>query len=361
MTTTTEARYCSRALDLLNDISGTILEQRDQEDVIETVIENVSETFGARAGSVAVPDENEEYLDYIAGFNREPELIQRLNSSNRLGVNEGVAGHAFTNETIYGVEDVFESNVFEESFHDHARREGFRAILSAPMMAFGNCLGVVSLYYGETRDFDRTLRQTMDSVSNQVAMALLHSNLLEKLEESNEELRRLSETDELTGLLNHRAIRNRLGELFNRARSEGELLSVILADIDHFKKVNDNYGHAVGDRVLKRLGELFFEETRSDDLIGRDGGEEFLIGLPGTGRQEAEDVAKKLRKSVEESSMTHGTQTISITISLGVSTFSGKAGDIDELVHRADEALYEAKNSGRNSAVHATDLMLGSS
>lgn len=165
-----------------------------------------------------------------------------------------------------------------------------------------------------------------------------------KLHALNKELARLSVTDKLTGLFN----RNKLDQAFEaeiqRAFHFGQTFSVVLLDIDHFKQINDEYGHQSGDLVLVELARLLQANTRETDIVGRWGGEEFLIICPQTERQGALALAENLRKSLQEQNFMPQAPT---TASFGISSY--QLGDHSkDLIDRADEALYEAKRNGRN-------------
>lgn len=164
-----------------------------------------------------------------------------------------------------------------------------------------------------------------------------------------EQMRHFAEHDGLSGLWNHRVIVERLRGEVDRSRRDGTSLSIILADVDFFKKINDTYGHPVGDRVLKEVSALFQGMVRSYDWVGRYGGEEFLLVLPGTNLEQAELRAEQLRRAIEAMSIMEGADRISVTISLGVA--AGYPTHYDTMVQAADTALYQAKNSGRNRVV----------
>ena len=160
-------------------------------------------------------------------------------------------------------------------------------------------------------------------------------------------------TDELTGLNNRRHFFQRLEEELPRAKRYGHDISCIMLDIDHFKQVNDTYGHLTGDKVLMTLALLFATGFRETDVVARYGGEEIIILLPETDVEQARGVAEKIRAMVEEQDMTDDEgRTIRITASLGVAGLSperlGSVSDPDALVKCADEALYRAKEGGRN-------------
>ncbi|HJV24045.1 MAG TPA: diguanylate cyclase [Aromatoleum sp.] len=164
-----------------------------------------------------------------------------------------------------------------------------------------------------------------------------------------QELKRLAETDALTNVANRRHF-TVLAELeFSRAQRYGGPLSVLMVDIDHFKKVNDTHGHRTGDLVLQNFAELSQKELRAVDIIGRVGGEEFAVILPETSCEQAEDVAERLRHAVSVAETSSDTGTIvPITISVGIACLSTDTPDLETLLSRADRALYAAKTSGRN-------------
>ncbi|MFA6313936.1 MAG: diguanylate cyclase, partial [Sterolibacterium sp.] len=163
------------------------------------------------------------------------------------------------------------------------------------------------------------------------------------------ELERLAQTDALTGLANRRHFMESAEQELSRTLRYGGQLSVLMADIDHFKNINDTHGHQAGDLVLQRLGELCREMLRDVDVVGRIGGEEFAVALPQTGAEKALEVAERLRKTVAKSEvpLAHGIP-LRITLSLGVTTLVDSNTNVDTLLAQADKALYEAKNLGRD-------------
>jgi len=163
-----------------------------------------------------------------------------------------------------------------------------------------------------------------------------------------EELERLANIDSLTGLLNRGAILRKLSEQMKHAKRYRDELSLSLLDIDHFKKVNDQYGHLTGDDVLEQVAILMWQNIRDADIIGRYGGEEFIIILPRTGLSSAPNVAERVRKMIEVSKMKDSEGNMfGITVSQGISIY--KLGeDEHSLISRADNALYKAKGNGRN-------------
>ena len=163
--------------------------------------------------------------------------------------------------------------------------------------------------------------------------------------EKNQELLKLSITDKLTGIYNRAKLDRTLQEEFNRSKRYKTEFSVILIDIDFFKKVNDSYGHNLGDEILVELCNLITKNLRKTDLFARWGGEEFVCLLPDTDAHGALTLAENIRKKVEEKHFYHVGH---ITISLGVYQMSPRDIFVGDIIEKADKALYKSKNSGRN-------------
>jgi two-component system cell cycle response regulator len=177
------------------------------------------------------------------------------------------------------------------------------------------------------------------------------AELNRKLLDTQRELRRQALTDSLTHIMNRRAILMRLSEEMARAPRQGLPLSIGTMDIDHFKLVNDNYGHAGGDFILQNVVERALKALRPYDALGRTGGEEFLVVMPGVGPRDAEIVLERIRKIVSATPIELQGQEMVITVSIGGAVWMRES--IDEFLNRADEALYRAKGEGRDQVVLA--------
>lgn len=168
------------------------------------------------------------------------------------------------------------------------------------------------------------------------------------------ELHRLARTDTLTGTLNRLALDEEADRLFRQAGSHGTPLTVLMIDVDHFKRINDDFGHATGDRVLAALAASIAVTARPPVVLGRMGGEEFLALLPETGMAEAMALAERLRVAVAALQPMPGDGIPGVTISTGVATRKREDTDANDLIRRADRALYDAKRAGRNRVVSAS-------
>lgn len=159
----------------------------------------------------------------------------------------------------------------------------------------------------------------------------------------------ISRIDELTELLNRRAFYERLEDEHERFKRTNQPYSLVMMDIDHFKEVNDTYGHSAGDRILRGFSERLRSHTRKVDILGRFGGEEFILLLPETDHEGAQNLAEKLRETIAEAPFSLDGQTVNITASFGVTT-QGSSDPLsyEELIKATDEAMYDAKADGRN-------------
>lgn len=173
----------------------------------------------------------------------------------------------------------------------------------------------------------------------------------EALIESREALAHQATHDPLTGMLNRRAILDHLHKELARAERHGDALAIGMCDIDHFKHINDTYGHQAGDDALRGLSKILSESLRNYDSVGRIGGEEFLVITPLKVGVDCISLFDRLRLRVAESKITTKSGALSITVSIGVA-FAAAGSTVDEILEAADRAMYRAKNDGRNRVVH---------
>jgi diguanylate cyclase (GGDEF)-like protein len=173
----------------------------------------------------------------------------------------------------------------------------------------------------------------------------------ESLSNANRKLDYLSKTDPLTSLHNRGSLDKVLNNAFDAFKQRGGSHSLVMADIDHFKQVNDQYGHPVGDQVLQAVAKVLSSGARKTDFVGRYGGEEFVIVLPNTDAAGALFFCETVRKKIAEIKVKTADTIVSVTISFGISEASRSDKDVHDWLSRSDEALYEAKESGRNRSV----------
>ncbi|MGA7907984.1 MAG: sensor domain-containing diguanylate cyclase [Candidatus Sulfotelmatobacter sp.] len=208
-----------------------------------------------------------------------------------------------------------------------------------PLVSFGQILGVLALDSAKPNAFCEGDLQSLESVADICATAIQNAHYVERVKQ-------LAYLDGLTGIFNRRFFELRIMEEIERARRYGTGMAVIMADIDQFKRLNDEFGHLLGDEVLRQVSSLFHQQLRKIDVVCRYGGEEFGILLTQTHAAHALNVAEKLRRTVESWQFPGVASTV--TISAGAAAFPDHGVTRDELVSAADKGLYAAKQAGRN-------------
>jgi two-component system cell cycle response regulator len=225
-----------------------------------------------------------------------------------------------------------------------------RSVLALPFRMRGEQTGVLYLRSTDSeRSLTREDAEFADSVIRAAVAALEKAHDFASVQSERERLAQLASTDALTGCLNRRALTEVLEREIDRAQRYSLVLTILMVDIDHFKRVNDTMGHLVGDTVLRQLGDLLRREVRSVDSVARYGGEEFVITLPETGAQGAMVFAERMRQRIQEQPFGEGGTALSTTVSIGVASFPDpRIKDPDSFLALADAALYRAKADGRN-------------
>jgi diguanylate cyclase (GGDEF)-like protein/PAS domain S-box-containing protein len=197
--------------------------------------------------------------------------------------------------------------------------------------------------------------QAIHGSDGTVSKVVVVSRDITELKDLEAELREMAATDSLTGLANRRHFLARLEQELSRThRVEGHCASVLMLDTDHFKQVNDTFGHATGDNVLRHLAVLIQNELRKIDTVGRVGGEEFAMILPGADLSAAKVFAERLRKKVAGTPMSREDKMVPLTVSIGVATMTNSDKSAEDVLVRADRALFRAKEGGRNKVTVET-------
>lgn len=233
-------------------------------------------------------------------------------------------------------------------FDEHTRLRGLASLRVVPLRAGERVLGTLVVGSRRKPISADQLRQ-LEVVALQAGASLDRAHLFERTEQ-------LATTDGLTGLTNHRTFQERLDARLAESQRYGRNLSVLLCDVDHFKSVNDTYGHPVGDQVLRAVAAILAREARTTDIVARYGGEEFVIAMPETDGAGAQVIAERIRERVQAAVTETTLGKLRVTISLGVATFPADAARKAELLEAADACLYAAKRGGRNRTVAAPAL-----
>ena len=267
---------------------------------------------------------------------------------SKLRFTEGLVGYAASEQRPMIVADLQR----EQREANLPKPKAVRGALVVPIVSESTTIGcvlftsaIVRAYtFDQQRLVDRLIRLASVGIQN----ARLHSKTLE-----------LADTDSMTGLLTNRAYQERLENEFRKAQQSRLSLALLIIDVDYFKHVNDTYCHPQGDELLRQLGEVIRQHARKDDVCCRYGGDEFTIVMPQTIKAEAAMVASRIRQAVEDRLFQLDAATAKITISVGVAGYPQDTATKPALVKAADDALYAAKQSGRNNVKLASRLLFG--
>lgn len=332
-------------LELPSDVSEQVeaLQQRLEQPVAEGEWSDLLKTI---AGLIVrmrarVQDEKRELEEFLAKLTaRLEELdahLQNVESERRDALNSGRSLDRAVQEQVRGI---------HSSVHEAADLDQLKLSIERRLQAIGSHM----------EDFRR--HEDERSAAAEERIQQLNERLRSMERETAElrarvrEERRLALIDALTGIYNRMAYDERIEQEYARWRRFGEPLSLVMADIDNFKDINDTYGHVAGDKVLRTIAKLLESKIRETDFLARYGGEEFVILMPGAGAADARAVAEKLRLEVESCGFHYRGTGVSITISCGIAEF-GDGDDPDRVFERADNAMYRAKESGRNCSESA--------
>lgn len=235
----------------------------------------------------------------------------------------------------------------DSRFKPNRNNDEIRSVLAAPIVVERQLVGVVRLNGFEPDLFTVGHLRILESLSVLASLALENLQLLNRLHEG-------AVRDNLTHLYTHRFFQERLAdEILREGRYQTEF-SLLLLDVDHFKRYNDTYGHAAGDQVLVRVSQILAASARPVDLVARYGGEEFVVMLPQTSLDQARSIAESIRQKIEAESFSFGSEVAArerVTVSIGISGFPSEATIASQLIRVADTRLYQAKQSGRNRVI----------
>jgi len=310
------ARNAVKRLSTLYDVTTALGSIMKMDDLLREVVAIVRKKLGYRTVGILLLDETGEYLKVRAGVGYSFDL----RSVNVRVDSEGVTGLAVKEEKPILVKDVR----MEPRYIGERKPKSEIAIPLITKAGVTGVLDVESEGAGSLTDEDMRL---LTSLAMFIAIAIENARLYERTQI-------MAITDELTGAFNYRHLKTQLNKEIDKAKKKRQKLSLLMFDLDNFKEINDSKGHTEGDRVLRDLAEKLKAGLRKDDIFTRYGGDEFMVVLPGTDKQEAITIAHRLKRTVEENRL---------KTSIGVSTYPD---DSEHLIEAVDKALYKAKEKG---------------
>ncbi len=302
----------------------------------ETALREIIRITGANAGIFAIKNESRTF-DVVTTYNINRDLSGKSFFLDTAPIHDGILESQFSSANQVSTSQIKLLYPALHNLYEPDKALKYTAIIS--LRGKTEEVGMVVLFMDNT--LNKRISIILDTLINQVSISLYNSILFNKLG-------KLATTDGLTGLHNHRHFQEYIDVEVKEALRYRKPLTLFMIDIDHFKILNDTYGHPKGDRVLKKLSDVIMQSMRDVDYAARYGGEEFSIVLPSTDVKGAYKIAERLRKKVEAVSIDNGSSAIKFTISIGISGIPEDAGNKQDLISHADEALYLSKENGRN-------------
>ena len=306
--------------------------------VLETIMKQVDRLIKPKAWSLLLVDEASRELSFEIAVS--PVAAQLKGITLKQG--EGIAGWVAQHGVPLLIPDVRDDHRFATHFDEQLSYKT-RSIIAVPMKIHEQVIGVIELInsYDELV-FDDTDQSILTAIADFAAIALVNARNFDRINE-------LVVTDDLTGLFNSRHFGQLIESEFLRAQRYQTELSLVFLDMDRLKRINDVHGHLVGSRMLSELGRLLGKNIRECDRAARYGGDEFVIILPQTGKQQALSLAGKLLELMRSTTfLSDDNQDIRLTASFGVATYPQDGNNRTELLRAADVAMYAAKDAGRN-------------
>lgn len=330
-----DARRRADTSETLRKAGMAVAERSDLRDTVSHILEQLKRMVSYDSASVQLLEGNELYIIGGSGWKDSKEITDIRfpipgDNPNTVAIERGSPYYLPDAGKVY--------EQFNHPLHDH-----IRSWLGVPLIVQDKIIGLMAIDSKQPNGFSEQEIMVASEFANQVAIALENARILQESQTQ-------AITDALTGIYNRRGL-FQMGEFeFQRARRIQRPFSIMMFDIDHFKKINDTYGHAAGDQILQQLAQRCTKTSRATDLTGRYGGEEFIILLTETNLEAAKLIGERLRQSIMCTPFSTDSGELVVTVSIGV-TESNPADTLNTLIERADAALYKAKNAGRNRVV----------
>ncbi len=334
-------RHKSQQLEAINAIARQTTAVLDIDELLRKSCEVILQSFETDHVAVLLLEDGQLVLRAQMG-----KLTPRLALGIALPTGMGMCGRAISTGKPVMENDISQVPGYFTGFAET------KSEMCLPLVSLGETIGVLALENAQVNAFSAADVQPLESVADICAAAIQNARYFEKV-------RQMAYLDGLTGIFNRRYFEVRIAEEIERAHRYENELSIIMIDVDHFKKLNDEFGHLLGDEALRQVSAIFAHNLRKVDIACRYGGEEFVILAPQTSGEAAYGVAEKLRRVVEAWAFPGVPRPV--TIASGVASFPANGRTRDELVKAADDALYRAKQNGRNRVEMAETKAVASS
>jgi diguanylate cyclase (GGDEF)-like protein len=334
-----ECLYETDALLACVEIGKTLTSILDLKQILELIMVKVSRLIEAQNWSLLLKNETTEELtfDIVVGINRD--FIKGV----RLEPGEGISGHVVRTGIPMFLSDVKDDPRFSGKVDELT---GFKteSIICLPLKIHGKVLGVIEIVNVKNIAlFETRYLPILTILTDYAAIAIENSRLFAKIQ-------RMNVTDEYTGLYNARYLHQILGELIDKSGSRDSEFAVVFVDIDNFKTVVDSHGHLLGTKMLKELGQTITDCLFKKDILVKYGGDEYVIILPDSNKQEAKKITEKILSAIRETTYLQSeSRPVKVTASFGISMYPSDAGTIKDLLILADKTMYWVKNTTKDA------------
>ena len=328
----------SQELTIFHDVAKALTSSLDLDSILQTIMDKMAEYFRPDTWSLLMVDEARDELYFAIAVGDKAEILKNV----RLKVGEGIAGWVAKNGEARVVPDV-RTDPFFASRVDEATKWETRSVICVPLRSKLRVLGVIQLVNVDMAQFTDAELFFLQSLSDFAAIAIESARWVEKIQE-------LTITDDCTGLYNARHLYKTLETEVYRSSRFGYEFSILFIDLDHFKTVNDTHGHLIGSKLLAEIGYLVKAQLRLIDFAYRYGGDEFVVLLPQTSKDQALVVAKRLQDAMRATRFCRDEGlNLNVLASIGLATYPHDARTAHDIIRQADEMMYLVKNTTRDN------------
>ena len=328
----------SQELTIFHDVAKALTSSLNLDSILQTIMEKMAEYFRPDTWSLLMVDDEHSELYFAIAVGPAAEALKNV----RLKVGEGIAGWVAKHGERLVVPDVAADPRFAKRI-DQSTQWETQSIICVPLRSKLSVLGVIQLVNVDMSQFSEQELFFLQSLCDYAAIAIENARWVERIQE-------LTITDDCTGLYNARHLYKTLDTEVYRSSRFGYEFSVLFIDLDHFKTVNDTHGHLIGSKLLAEIGYLVKAQLRLIDFAFRYGGDEFVVLLPQTSKDQALVVAKRLRDALRASSFCREESlNLNVRASMGLATYPHDARSAHDIIRQADEMMYLVKNSTRDN------------
>lgn len=343
--------YIEKRFSLLSKETGkmrlSLLDFKMESLLFRSII-RMTEVFGK---DISFEETMNNLADEIKKLFKEDIVSLQVFGENFINITKGIPLEIpieFFDEVIVGSGAFLINNILSFPRYGFLAKQGIKAFIITPIHKKKTIIGILGVFSDTEKKYTQRQLELLSMISIPVSLIVENAELIEKTKV-------LSLTDALTQLYNRRHFQEALKNIGQEVIKENLVLSLAMSDIDYFKFYNDRNGHPAGDKVLKEVGAILRKNTKGQDIVARYGGEEFVIVFPNTTKENAKKICENLRKTMEETEFPFKEYqpNKNLTISFGIASYPDDSGNVEDLVQKADIALYKAKSEGRNRVVAA--------